>query len=94
MNPPKDIRKKNILWKIKKPIYGLKDSAKNWYQSIKGELLKLGCKESVLDPTVYSYYIGKDLKGLFICHVDDFLYGGCGNKLPPMTSPNDNFAKN
>ena len=80
LNPPKDVRKKNVLWKINKPIYGLKDSAKNWYCSIKAELLTLGCTESILDPTVYCYYDNKELKGLFICHVDDFLYGGCGDQ--------------
>lgn len=79
LNPPKDIKKKDILWKIKKPIYGLKDSAKNWYCSLRSELLVLGCIESILDPTVFCYYDGKVLKGLFICHVDDFLYGGCGD---------------
>ena len=80
LNPPKDIRKKNIIWRIKKPIYGLKDSAKNWYCSLKTELLALGCVESILDPTVYCYYENEELKGLFICHVDDFLYGGCGDE--------------
>ena len=79
LSPPKDIREKGILWKIKKPIYGLKDSAKNWYCTLKSELISLGCAESILDPTVFCYYTGQDLKGLFICHVDDFLYGGCGD---------------
>ena len=79
LNPPKDIRKDDVLWKIKKPIYGLKDSAKNWYCTLRSELLELGCKESILDPTVFCYYNENVLKGLFICHVDDFLYGGCGD---------------
>ena len=56
LNPPRDIRKKNIVWKIMKPIYGLKDSAKNWYCSLKTELIALGCVESILDPTVYCFY--------------------------------------
>ena len=79
LNPPKDIRQKGVIWKINKPIYGLKDSAKNWYITLKTELLNLGCQESILDPSVFSYYHQDELKGLFICHVDDFLYGGCGD---------------
>ena len=79
LNPPKDIRKKGVIWRIIKPIYGLKDSAKNWYNTLRSELIQLGCKESILDPTVFSFYQEDKLVGLFICHVDDFLYGGCGD---------------
>ena len=77
LSPPKDIRKKNIVWKINKPIYGLKDSAKNWYCSLRKELISLGCIESILDPTMFCYYQNGELNGLFICHVDDFLFSGC-----------------
>ena len=77
LSPPKDIRKKNIIWKINKPIYGLKDSAKNWYCSLRKELVSLGCIESILDPTMFCYYQNGELNGLFICHVDDFLFSGC-----------------
>ena len=72
--PPKDIRKEGIIWKVTKPIYGLKDSAKNWYNTLKSDLIKIGCVQSILDPTVFRYYVDNKLKGLFVCHVDDFLY--------------------
>ena len=74
MRPPKDIQRKGIIWKVVKPIYGLKDSAHNWYATLKIELTDLGCIQSSLDPTVFIYRRENSLKGLFICHVDDFLF--------------------
>lgn len=79
--PPKDIRKPQTIWKIKKPVYGLKDSAMNWYKTLDHDLQALGCTKSTLDPTVYRYYNnGSELLGLFVCHVDDFLYS-IGNSI-------------
>ena len=62
------------VWKIKKPIYGLKDSAMNWYKTIQSDLKRLGCIQSTLDSTVFMFRVGDELKGLFLCHVDDFLF--------------------
>lgn len=72
--PPKDIRKDGVVWEIKKPIYGLKDSAMNWYRTLKSDLIDLGCVQSILDPTVFCFYHEEKLLGMFICHVDDFLF--------------------
>ena len=74
LQPPKDIKKEGVIWKITKPIYGLKDSAMNWYKTLKHDLINLGCIQSILDPTVFRFYSGDLLIGIFICHVDDFLY--------------------
>jgi len=76
LKPPKDIRNAEYVWKIKKPIYGLKDSANNWYKTLREELLRLACAESIQDPTLYTYHNEEQLLGMFICHVDDFLYSG------------------
>ena len=72
MYPPKDIRKPNTIWKIMKPVYGLK--AMNWYKTLSSDLKKLACTQSTLDSTVFRYYKGDTLLGIFVCHVDDFLY--------------------
>ena len=74
MLPPKDIRKNGMVWKITKPIYGLRDSVQNWYNTLKHDLISVGCEQSILDPTVFRFYEGNSLKGLFLCHVDDFLF--------------------
>ena len=37
--------------------YGLGDAPAHWRRTLKKEILALGCKESVLDPTVYSVHV-------------------------------------
>ena len=83
--PPPDVRKQGVIWLVKKPIYGLKDSARNWYKTIESDLKKIGCIQSILDPTVFMCRDSNgNLEGIFICHVDDFLY----------SIGNDDFNKN
>lgn len=83
--PPPDVRKQGVIWLVKKPIYGLKDSARNWYKTIESDLKKIGCIQSILDPTVFMCRDSTgNLIGIFICHVDDFLY----------SIGNDDFNKN
>ena len=45
IKPPKESGvAKGIIWKLKHGLYGLKDGARQFYLSVKDELLKLGCK--------------------------------------------------
>lgn len=77
LKPPADIKKKDIVWKVKKPVYGLKDSALNWFKTVEHDLLELNCTQSVLDPAFFSFYShDKILIGMLVSHVDDFLYSG------------------
>lgn len=76
LKPPADIRKKGILWKLLKPIYGLGDSPRRWYSTLKEHLLQHGCKISKLDKCIFRYYERGKLQGLITTHVDDLLYGG------------------
>ena len=66
----------NIMWKLKHRFYGLKDGARQFFISVKEELLKLGFKQCTLDPAIF--YVRKDekLRGIICCHVDDFLHSG------------------
>ena len=36
--PPKEYKKKNVLWKLKKCVYGLSDAARMWYDMIKEQV--------------------------------------------------------
>ena len=76
IRPPKDIKKRGVLWKLIKPVYGLGDSARLWYQTLKKHLISQGCKMSKLDKTVFRYYVNGKLSGLIVTHVDDLLYSG------------------
>ena len=76
IRPPKDIKKKGVVWKLTKPMYGLGDSARLWYLTLKQHLLSLGCKMSKLDQTVFRFYENGKLSGVLVTHVDDLLYAG------------------
>ena len=76
LNPPADVRTRGIVWKIKKPVYGLGDSARLWYLTLKDHLVSNGCKISILDQSVFRVYHEKKLIGLLVTHVDDVLFAG------------------
>ena len=64
------------MWKLKHGLYGLKDGARQFYISVKEELLKLGCKISEMDPAMFYLHKGVKLSGTVCCHADDFLHAG------------------
>ena len=67
------------IWKLKRCLYGLSDAAKQFYNSVKHELLRLHCKISNLDPSLFYYFHDNELAGILVSHIDDFLH--CGNDL-------------
>ena len=77
VRPPREFAESGIIWKLKKVVYGLNDAARNWYISVTEELLKHGCKQSILDAALFrSYDKNGKLIGLLLMHVDDFLFSG------------------
>ena len=77
IKPPKESKTpEHLIWKLKHGLYGLKDGARQFYESVKEELMKLGFTQCKLDPA--AFYVQKDsrLRGMICCHVDDFLHGG------------------
>ena len=59
-----------------KAVYWLDDASPNWFLSVKEELLKLDCKQSQLDKALFRWYNNGKLEGVFVMHVDDFLFAG------------------
>ena len=54
VKPPKEgDTAKGIIWKLKHGLYGLKDGARQFYLSVKEELLRLGCKMCDIDPAMF-----------------------------------------
>ena len=77
VKPPKESdTAKGIIWKLKHGLYRLKDGAKQFYLSVKEELLRLGCKMCDIDPAMFFLNNGGKLSGIICCHVDDFLHAG------------------
>ena len=71
------------VWRLRKPMYGLKDAARKWFLTLRNELKKLGCEQSTIDLCMFTYHVEGKLCGMFVTHVDDFLIAG-----------NDIFKKN
>jgi hypothetical protein len=53
--------KKELVWKLKKSLYGLKQSPRMWYQKINTYLLRFGFTRSKQDHCVYFKLIGDHL---------------------------------
>ena len=64
----------NMIWKLKHGLYGLKDGARQFFISVKEELIKLGFKQCTLDSTIFCVRKDGKLRGIICCHVDDFLH--------------------
>ena len=82
--PPREKRIPGIVWKLKKPCYGLADASRGFHLSLTAQLKRLGCKTNNVDPAMYVFYdkpTDKDQEeklpaGLAVSHVDDVLHTG------------------
>ena len=72
-SPKESETDEGVVWKLK---HGLKDGARQFYVSVKEELLKLGCEISETDPAMFYLHKGDKLSGIVCCHVDDFRHAG------------------
>ena len=78
VKPPKEKRTdSNMVWRLKKPVYGLNDAARAWFMTVKEELILYGCVQMPLDKSVFVYQPNGEFSGFLNIHVDDFL--GAGN---------------
>ena len=69
---------KTKLRKLQTTVYGLSDSSRAWYLSVK-EVLKIsGAIKSKFDDSLFYWHKDDKLQGLICCHVDDFFWGGRG----------------
>eukprot|EP00971_Amphidinium_carterae_P173220 3434410-Amphidinium_carterae.2 len=56
--------------------YGLNDGPREFYVSFHEEVSKLGCRRSILDPCVYTWFNNGKCEGIFGVTVDDMVCGG------------------
>ncbi|KAL5015625.1 hypothetical protein ScPMuIL_007295, partial [Solemya velum] len=77
LKPPKESStSENMIWKLRHCLYGLRDGARQFFISVKEELLKLDFCQCDLDPAVFYIHKSGILCGIICCHVDDFLHAG------------------
>ena len=51
--PPKDVQKEGMLWKLKKPLYGLNDASRKFWLRVKEVFGKFGLKKLIGDEALY-----------------------------------------
>jgi hypothetical protein len=75
--PPEAEADQDVVWKLKKCLYGLNDAARRFYDSVVHELLQLGCVKSSLDPSLFLKKSEQgEIVGMLVSHIDDFLHAG------------------
>ena len=74
--PPgfEDDKYPNHVYKLKKPLYGLKQASRAWYETLRDFLLSKRFIMCKVDTTLFTKKIGKDLFVLQI-YVDDIIFG-------------------
>ena len=77
IKPPKEASSgPDVIWKLKKCLYGLNDGARMFYLSVRKKITELGCLVSTVDPSLFFYIDKCGLAGILVSHVDDFLHAG------------------
>ena len=74
--PPSDIRKPGLIWRLKKPLYGLDDASQKFWLWVKEVLKEIGLKVMEGDEAFYYLHRDGELIGAVITHVDDFTLAG------------------
>ena len=64
----------SYIWKLKKYIYGLIDTSRKWYDSLKSFLLSIGLSTSKSNPSMFYYTENETVSGFIATHVNDILW--------------------
>ena len=73
VEPPADIKKNGIVWKLNKPLYGLDDVRIKFWLRVRDVFLnKLQLKTVEGDEVFYYRNLDGDFQGAVLTHVDDF----------------------
>merc|ERR1711984_62091 len=84
--PPKDVKKEGLIWKLKKPLYGLNDASRKFWLKVKSVFGKIGLRRLEGDEALYfNNNKNGDLEGIVSTHVDDFNLAGSESFLAMVT---------
>lgn len=76
VKPPAEANNQGLLWKLKKPMYGLEDSGRQWYITLVQFLEERGCQVLPTDLACIFWHKDGILHGMITIHVDDIQYCG------------------
>ena len=62
-----------LICKLRKSLYGLKQSCRNWFLTIKSFLSQLGFTTSIQDERLFIKKYGNGIEGIVCLWVDDLL---------------------
>ena len=84
--PPRDVKKEGLIWKLKKPLYGLNDASRKFWLKVKAVFGKIGLRRLDGDEALYfKNDENGDLEGMISTHVDDFNLAGSEKFLAMVT---------
>lgn len=72
LKQPPGFEKNEQVYRLKKSLYGLKQAAHVWNETLNASLVKNGCTQSKEDQCLYTFGCGNDV-GYILVHVDDML---------------------
>ena len=75
LKPPPGHNKENLVYKLEKSLYGLKQSARVWNKTLNDTLEAFGCKKNQTDNCLYSWH-DRGKTCYILVHVDDLLVAG------------------
>ena len=76
VTPPEDIRKPGVVWRLKKPLYGLEDASRKFWLRVKDVFCKVNMKTMDGDKAFYFQHQGEVIQGCIITYVNDFKIAG------------------
>ena len=77
VEPPADIKKQGIVWKLVKSLYGFKDASCKFWLRMKEILKEQGlCTIKGYEAFYYKSKVDGSLEGIVITHMDNFLLAG------------------
>ena len=72
IRPPIEANTQGV-WRLKKPVYGLSDSSRLWYLTIRKRLTDIGMSVSTHDQGLFYQHIDNNICTILILFVDDIL---------------------
>ena len=95
VDPPQERKKHGIIWRLKKPCYGLDDASRKWFMSFKKTLKDLGLVQSQREYCLFLYHEQEKLEGFLVFHVDDIISAGSEkfNEIMKKLRTKYNFGK-
>ena len=85
LEPPKDLKNPGMIWKLKKPLYGLDDASRKFWICVKEIFHTEGLQNITGDEAFYFQHQNGQLVGMILTHVDDFSMAGTSEFLSRIT---------